>query len=138
MLTDRDFAAEAADIDAVVGDDTLAKAFLRTAAANADVVALRRMSGAGEWEETTYAQLRDQVARVTAGLRAAGLGEGQRMVLMLRNRPEFHVVDLAAMFLRATPVSIYNSSSPEELQYLVDHGEARSRSSRTPGSSSAS
>ena len=44
MLTDRDFAAEAADIDAVVSDDTLAKAFLRTAAANTDVVLLRRMS----------------------------------------------------------------------------------------------
>ena len=43
---------------------------------------------------------------------------------MMRNRPEFHVVDLAATFLRATPVSIYNSSSPEELQYLVDHAEA--------------
>jgi long-subunit acyl-CoA synthetase (AMP-forming) len=39
----------------------------------------------------------------------------------MRNRPEFHVVDLAATFLRATPVSIYNSSSPEELQYLVAH-----------------
>ena len=43
---------------------------------------------------------------------------------MMRNRPKFHVVDLAATFLRATPVSIYNSSSPEELQYLVDHAEA--------------
>ena len=43
---------------------------------------------------------------------------------MMRNRPEFHVVDLATTFLRATPVSIYNSSSPEELQYLVGHAEA--------------
>ena len=42
----------------------------------------------------------------------------------MRNRPEFHVVDLAATLLRATPVSIYNSSSPEELQYVVDHAEA--------------
>ena len=46
------------------------------------------------------------------------------MVLMMRNRPEFHVVDLAATLLRATPVSIYNSSSSEELHYLVDHAEA--------------
>ena len=61
---------------------------------------------------------------MAAGLQAAGLGPGQRVVLMMRNRPEFHVVDLAATFLRATPVSIYNSSSPEELQYLVDHAEA--------------
>jgi long-chain acyl-CoA synthetase len=122
----RDYAAEMAEINAVVAGDTLPRAFLRTAAVNPGVVALRRMvdKTPGGWEETTYAQLRTQVARVAAGLQAAGLRQGQRMVLMMRNRPEFHVVDLAATLLRATPVSIYNSSSPEELQYLVDHAEA--------------
>jgi long-chain acyl-CoA synthetase len=122
----RDYPAEIAEINAAVAGDTLPKAFLRTAAVNPAVVALRRKvgDGAGGWEETTYGQLRDEVARVVAGLRATGLGHGQRIVLMMRNRPEFHVVDLAAAFLRATPVSIYNSSSAEELQYLVDHAEA--------------
>jgi long-chain acyl-CoA synthetase len=122
----RDYAGEIAGIDAVVAGDTLPRAFLRTATTNPGVVALRRKEGdgAGEWEEMTYGQLRDEVARIVAGLRAAGLGQGQAMVLMMRNRPEFHVVDLAATFLRATPVSIYNSSSPEELQFLVDHAEA--------------
>ena len=43
---------------------------------------------------------------------------------MLRNRPEFHVLDMAALFCGGTPVSIYNSSSPEQIQYLVDHCEA--------------
>jgi long-chain acyl-CoA synthetase len=125
-VTVRDYDAEIAEINARVAGETMPRAFLRTASANPGVVAVRRMvaGSEGSWEETTYAQLRDQVARVAAGLQAAGLGEGQRMVLMLRNRPEFHVVDLAATFLRATPVSIYNSSSPEELQYLVDHAEA--------------
>jgi long-chain acyl-CoA synthetase len=122
----RDYAVESAEINAVVARDTLPKAFLRTAAANPRVVALRRMvdEGADAWEETTYRQLRDEVAAVAAGLRAAGLRPGQTIVLMMRNRPEFHVVDLAATFLRATPVSLYNSSSAEELQYLVDHAEA--------------
>ena len=122
----RDYAVEAAEINAVVAGDTLPRAFLRTVAANPGVVALRRMVGEGSdgWEETTYGQLGDEVAAVAAGLEAAGLRPGQRMVLMMRNRPEFHVVDLAATFLRATPVSIYNSSSAEELQYLVDHAEA--------------
>ena len=46
------------------------------------------------------------------------------MLLMMRNRPDFHWFDLAAQFLRATPVSIYNSSSPEEIQYLAQHAEA--------------
>ena len=48
----------------MVAGDTLPKAFLRTAAANPGVVALRRMvgEGAGGWEETTYGELGDQVA----------------------------------------------------------------------------
>jgi long-chain acyl-CoA synthetase len=47
------------------------------------------------------------------------------VLLMMRNRPDFHWLDLAAQFVRATPVSIYNSSSPEEIQYLAEHAEAR-------------
>ena len=44
---------------------------------------------------------------------------------MMRNRPDFHWFDAAAQFLRATPVSIYNSSSPEEISYLAGHAEAQ-------------
>ena len=95
----RDYAGESADISRAVAGDTLPKAFLRTAAATPDVVALRRMVGDGTdgWDETTYPEPRDQVAGVAPGLQAAGLGRGQTVVLMMRNRPEFHVVDLVAM-----------------------------------------
>src|SRR4051794_6727427 len=94
----RDYGAENAEINALVAGDTLPKVFLRTAAANPGVVALRCMSGdgVGGWEEMTYRGLRDQVAGVAAGLQAAGVRPGQRVVLMMRNRPEFHVVDIAA------------------------------------------
>jgi long-chain acyl-CoA synthetase len=43
---------------------------------------------------------------------------------MMRNRPEFHVADTATLFLGATPISIYNSSAPEQVQYLVEHSGA--------------
>ena len=39
---------------------------------------------------------------------------------MIRNRAEFHPLDLAMMFCGATPVSIYNSSAPEQIEYLVN------------------
>jgi len=39
----------------------------------------------------------------------------------MRNRPEFHIADVAALLLGATPVSIYNSSAPEQVQYLAHH-----------------
>jgi long-subunit acyl-CoA synthetase (AMP-forming) len=37
---------------------------------------------------------------------------------MLTNRPEFHVLDAAAMHLGATPFSVYNTYSPEQIEYL--------------------
>ena len=46
------------------------------------------------------------------------------VLLMMRNRPDFHWLDAACQFLRATPVSIYNSSSPEEIAYLAGHAGA--------------
>src|SRR5215210_8008855 len=60
----------------------------------------------------------------TVDRHADGVAAGDRLLLMMRNRPDFHWFDTAAQFLRATPVSIYNSSSPEEIAYLAGHAEA--------------
>jgi long-subunit acyl-CoA synthetase (AMP-forming) len=38
---------------------------------------------------------------------------------MLTNRPEFHLLDTAAMHLGAVPFSIYNTSSPEQIAFLL-------------------
>src|SRR4029450_4639130 len=58
-----------------------------------------------------------RVARLAAARRELGVQRGDRVVLMMRNRPEFHVADTAAVVLGATPISIYNSSAPEQVQY---------------------
>ncbi|CAB4763384.1 MAG: AMP-binding protein [Actinobacteria bacterium] len=73
----------------------------------------------------TYSQYADRVARIAAGLQARGLKRGERVVLMFRNIPEFHFIDTAITFCGATPISIYNSSSPEQIAYLAGHCEAR-------------
>ena len=78
----------------------------------------------GSWNSWTLGEYADATAKAAAGLQDAGLGPAQRILLMMRNRPDFHWFDLAAQFLRATPVSIYNSSSPEEIQYLAGHAGA--------------
>ena len=43
---------------------------------------------------------------------------------MLNNRPEFHICDLAAMTLGATPFSIYQTFSPEQIEYVVSDADA--------------
>ena len=52
-------------------------------------------------------------------------GGATRSAFMLTNRPEFHLLDTAAMHLGATPFSIYNTSSPEQIAYLL--GDAANR-----------
>ncbi|MGB5755606.1 MAG: AMP-binding protein [Acidimicrobiales bacterium] len=114
-----------AEIDAVVEGQTVPTEFLKTVAAHGDLVALRWKDDAAGWHETTYTEFADQVARAAAGLAAQGLGKGDRLMLMIRNMPEFHVLDTAALFVGATPVSIYNSSSPDQIEYLVNDAGAK-------------
>ncbi len=87
-------------------------------------MALRSKDGDG-WQESTFAEYAEDACRVAAGLQELGVGRGDRVVLMMRNRPEFFVADMAALLVGATPISIYNSSAPEQVQYLAGHCDAK-------------
>ncbi|HET6662686.1 MAG TPA: AMP-dependent synthetase/ligase [Acidimicrobiales bacterium] len=113
------------ELTAAVAGQTVASAFLETSRARADHVALRERGSDDSWTERTFAQYAAEVAEVTAGLRAAGIGPGDRVVLMMRNIASFHIVDMAVVFSGATPISIYNSSSPEQVAYLAGHCRAK-------------
>jgi long-subunit acyl-CoA synthetase (AMP-forming) len=108
------------EITASVAGHTVATRFRDTVRATPDRVALRWKDGDG-WGELTWADYADRACRVAGALRERGVVPGERVVLMMRNRPEFHIADIAAILLGATPVSIYNSSAPEQVQYLASH-----------------
>ena len=110
-------------IDEKVAGQTFAGRWLDTVAAHPDLVALRSKAGEA-WVEVTFSELADRVARAASGLRGLGVGPGDRVVLMMRNIPEFHVADLAITFCGATPISIYNSSSADQVAYLAGHSGA--------------
>ncbi|HVM41821.1 MAG TPA: AMP-dependent synthetase/ligase, partial [Acidimicrobiia bacterium] len=112
-----------ATIDQAVDGLTVAKAFRRTVEERGDAVALRWQDGDG-WSEWTWNDYADRATRLAAAFRSLGLEPGGRLAIMMRNVPEFHPTDVAALLCGATPFSIYNSSSPEQVQYLVDHSEA--------------
>jgi long-chain acyl-CoA synthetase len=112
-----------AELDEAAEGQTVPMRFLRTVAAHPDQVALRAKDGDG-WVEVTYREYADQVAVVTAALEAHGVGPGDRVVLMMRNIIDFHIVDMALLFRGATPISIYNSSAPEQVAYLAGHCKA--------------
>ena len=95
---------------------TLAHAFRITAAERADQVAIRTKEDAFT---ITWGKLRERVDALAGGLDRLGLKRGDTLALMLGNRPEFHLCDLAGMMLGATPFSIYNTYTPEQIRYLV-------------------
>jgi long-chain acyl-CoA synthetase len=101
---------------------TLAEAFRITAAQREDQVAIRTK---GDAFTITWAELRERVDALAGGLAKLGLGRGQTLALMLSNRPEFHLCDLAAMMLGATPFSIYNTYTAEQIRYLLEDADAK-------------
>src|ERR1700740_407936 len=105
--TSRPPAAEAA---------TIAEAFRITAGERAGEVAIRTKQDAFT---ITWGELRERVDAIARGLAGLGLAQGQTAALMLSNRPEFHICDLAAMMLGATPFSIYNTYTADQIAYIV-------------------
>jgi long-subunit acyl-CoA synthetase (AMP-forming) len=101
---------------------SVCEAFQATAAAYPDAVALRTK---GDQIAITWREYADRVRRIAGGLHDLGLRRGDTLALMMTNRPEFHLLDAAAMHLGAVPFSIYNTSSPEQADFLVRDSGAR-------------
>ena len=101
---------------------TIAEAFRRTVAANRDHTAIRTKDDAVSW---TWGELEQRVDALAGGLAKLGLGRGDRIALLLVNRPEFHVVDLAAVTLGAVAFSIYQTYTPEQIEYVVSDADTR-------------
>jgi long-chain acyl-CoA synthetase len=99
---------------------TVAEAFVATAQAYPDRVALRTRGGE---QELTWSEYGERVDRFALGLAELGLERSQTFALMLLNRPEFHIADSAAVSLGATPFSLYQTLTPDQIAYqLTDSG----------------
>jgi long-subunit acyl-CoA synthetase (AMP-forming) len=101
---------------------TLCRAFAATAAAHADEPALRSVDGATAW---TWGEYAERVRAAAGGFAGLGVGRGDTVALWLANRPEFHVVDTAALHLGAVPFSIYSTSTVEQAEHVVADAGSR-------------
>src|SRR5271166_3884742 len=99
---------------------TLPQAFQETAALEPDAVAIRTV---GDKVVITWRQYADRVRKIAAGLSALGVQPGHTVGLMLRNRPEFQLTDTAVMHIGAIAFSIYNTSAPDQIRYLLSNAE---------------
>jgi long-subunit acyl-CoA synthetase (AMP-forming) len=105
-----------------LGAPTLAHAFRITAAERSEQIAIRTKQDAFT---ITWGELRERVDSLAGGLAKLGLRRGETVALMMGNRPEFHLCDLAVMTLGATPFSIYNTYTPDQIRHLVSDSGTR-------------
>jgi long-chain acyl-CoA synthetase len=94
-------------------------------------VAFRRRVG-DRWFDVTCGDFLTQVQGVAKGLLAAGIGAGDRVALMSKTRYEWTLVDFAIWTAGAVPVPIYETSSAEQVQWILADSGARACIVETP------
>jgi long-chain acyl-CoA synthetase len=105
-----------------LGARTMTEAFRLTVEDNAERVAQRTQH---DEVRLTWGALRDRVDALAGGLAGLGVRRGDTVALMLGNRPEFAIADLAAMTLGAAPFSIYQTFTPAQIAYVAGDAGAR-------------
>jgi long-chain acyl-CoA synthetase len=113
-----------AEIEHAVGSRTLCDLFDHTAAKAGDAPAFSNEAG-DSWQTLTWAQAHEQVRELAAGFAALGLAPGERVALMLPNRTEHVLADLAAVHAGGLGVTIYATLAPEQIAFVAGDCDAR-------------
>ncbi|MFD6184714.1 AMP-dependent synthetase/ligase [Streptomyces goshikiensis] len=103
---------------------TLPALLARNAAEYGDLPALSWREGDG-WSTLSWAEARRKIAVLASGYAALGVERGEHVLMMMGNRPEHWLSDLALVHLGAVPVTVYGTSAPEQIAHMARHSRAR-------------
>ncbi|NPA24908.1 MAG: long-chain fatty acid--CoA ligase, partial [Deltaproteobacteria bacterium] len=103
---------------------TLCQNFLEQAARRADQVALREKEY-GIWQRVTWQQYREHVTHFAMGLKALDFKRGDHLAILSENRREWLYSELGTIALGGVTVGVYPTSPAPEVQYVVNHADAR-------------
>ena len=105
---------------------SLADVVFRRAAEEPDAVIMRRKApGQDGWQDVTARAFLDEVLPLAKGLIAAGIQAGDRVALLSRTRYEWTLIDYAIWTAGAVTVPIYETSSAEQVQWILGDSQAR-------------
>ncbi|WP_448061157.1 AMP-dependent synthetase/ligase [Cellulomonas hominis] len=97
-----------------------------------------RSSGlGGTWTPVTVASFAAEVTAVAKGLVARGIEPGDRVAIMSRTRYEWTVADFAIWYAGGVGVPVYETSSPDQVQWILSNSGARLAIVETPAHASA-
>lgn len=82
-------------------------------------------NGERGWESVTFDDVLARVSELALGLVDLGVRSGDRVAILGNTRPEWTLFDFAAMCAGATVVPIYQTNSPTECRYVLEHSESR-------------
>ncbi len=117
-----DIATDRARIEQEVGDRTLIDVLSDTVAAHAELPAYSDKHHVPEgeaWRTYTWTDVRERGLDVAAGLIGLGAQVGDTVAIMATNRIEHYVADIGGVHAALTPMSIYNTLSPEQVAYVA-------------------
>ncbi|USQ85330.1 AMP-dependent synthetase/ligase [Streptomyces phaeoluteigriseus] len=108
-------------------DRTLPQLLARNARAYPRLPALSWQSAErdADWTTFTWAEVHEHTRSLAAGYRALGVGRGDHVLLMMANRSEHWLSDLALVRLGAVPVSVYGTAAPEQITHIARNCRAR-------------
>ncbi|WP_047870533.1 long-chain fatty acid--CoA ligase [Nocardiopsis sp. RV163] len=105
---------------------TLPSLLARNAADRPDAPALSwRAPDGGDWTTLTWSRVRDRVAALAEGYAALGVQPGDHVLLMMGNRPEHWLSDLALVHAGAVPTTVYDTAASEQVAHIARHSRAR-------------
>jgi long-chain acyl-CoA synthetase len=103
--------------------DTVAASVFSHAADDPDHVVIQRLVD-GSWTDVTCAQVADQVRATALGLIAEGVQAGDRVAILSATRYEWAIVDFAILSIGAVTVPIYETSSAEQVRFVLSDSGA--------------
>jgi len=119
-----DLLAERARIQAEIEGRTLVDALADTVREHGDQPAYsdkHEVTEGESWRTLTWSQTREMALDVAGALIELGVRPGDTVAIMATNRIEHFVADIGAVHAAATPMSIYNTLSPEQVAYVAGH-----------------
>jgi len=78
----------------------------------------------GQYLPVTYAQLSLRIRTLASGLMLAGIKPGDRIALLMENRPEWAIIDYAILSIGAVTVPLYCSYRPQDMAYVLNDSGA--------------
>jgi long-chain acyl-CoA synthetase len=97
---------------------------LLAARKHAGRTALKHKKG-DHWIDVSFEEFGDVVRETALGLMALGLEKGERVSILANTRPEWAYACFAILSAGGVSVSIYQTNSPSEVQYVANHSESK-------------